>query len=157
MFAAALMIGGASIAFAQTSGGTAASPSNQPGMSGNTGATGTGSPAMGQSGATGSPGTSAGTTGMTGAGQGSDIQTATGEVDKIDKDDKTLTLKDGKTYKLSDSASLDGINEGDRVTVTYREEDDDRRAMTVMEGAGSGSSGSTMSGSGGSGSGSSDK
>ncbi|WP_194913216.1 DUF1344 domain-containing protein [Azospirillum sp. INR13] len=95
-----------------------------------------------------------GTTGSTinnstgSAGSAGSMQSASGEVDKIDNDKKTLTLKDGHSYKLDDSASLQNIKKGDRVSVTYRQDGGDRRAVSVTEGSQSGSSATGTTGTG---------
>ncbi len=45
--------------------------------------------------------------------------TAEGEIAKIDKSSMTLTLKDGKSFKLSEEFILEDYSEGMDVTISY--------------------------------------
>lgn len=108
-----------------------------------------------------SPGTSS--PGMTSPGTsgGASAQTATGTVSKIDRSGNAVTLSDGNSYKLSSSADLSKVKEGDQVRIQYRTQGGDRMASEISSMSGSaGSTGSTsgsssMGGSSGSGSSSS--
>jgi Cu/Ag efflux protein CusF len=48
---------------------------------------------------------------------------ATGKVQKIDTDQKMLVLEDGKELWLKDGASVDTLKEGDKIKVSYEEQD----------------------------------
>ncbi|MGQ9367013.1 DUF1344 domain-containing protein [Azospirillum sp. ST 5-10] len=119
-----------------SSGGSSGNSSSGTGAAGTAGSAGPNSGSGQQGMSPGMPGQ-----GMSGtAGGGTETHTASGKVDKIDKDNKSLTLDNGDRYSLSDVASLSGIDEGDDVDITYRNDGGDRKAMTVIEGSGSGSS-----------------
>jgi Cu/Ag efflux protein CusF len=49
-------------------------------------------------------------------------ETERGEIDSIDKDDRTVTI-DGVTYEVAEGVSMSDLDEGDNVSVTVEEED----------------------------------
>jgi hypothetical protein len=146
------LLGAATVAaIAAVSGMAMAQSSTSPGTT----SPGTSSPGMT------SPGTSGGSSGTSGTTAGASAQTAPGTVSKIDRSGNAVTLSDGQSYKLSSSADLSKVKEGDQVRIQYRTQGGDRMASDITSMSGSaGSTGSTsgsssMGGSSGSGSSSS--
>ena len=99
--------------------------------------------AMAQTSSTGTTGSTTGTTATT----TQNAQSATGTVSKIDRSSQTLTMQDGTKYKLSSSADLGKVKEGDQVRVQYQTQGSDRMAMQVTPATGSAGSSSSTTGS----------
>ncbi|HYD68156.1 DUF1344 domain-containing protein [Azospirillum sp.] len=80
----------------------------------------------------------------TGSTAGASMQTATGTVSKVDRSGNAVTLSDGNSYKLSSSADLSKVKEGDQVRIQYRTQGSDRMASDITSMSGTaGSTGST--------------
>jgi hypothetical protein len=47
----------------------------------------------------------------------------TGKIQKIDTDQKVIVLEDGTQVWLKEGAGADGVKEGDKVKVSYEEQD----------------------------------
>jgi len=58
---------------------------------------------------------------------------AEGKITKIDEDNDTITLDDGKVYKLPGEFDYSAINEGMKVMISYDVVDQDRFITNIEE------------------------
>lgn len=56
---------------------------------------------------------------------------ASGTIKSIDKSNMSLTLDNGNTYELPSSVDLSNLKEGQKVSLTYSEEDGKMKASEV--------------------------
>jgi Cu/Ag efflux protein CusF len=59
--------------------------------------------------------------GCSGLGLGG-AETLTGEIDSIDRDDRLVTI-DGERYQIDESVQVSDLDEGDKVTITFENDD----------------------------------
>ena len=99
-------------------------------------------------GASSAPGGSAATSGTTSTTNAAATQQATGTISKMDRATNTVTMKDGTTYKLSSSADVSKLKEGEQVRIQYQTQGSDRMATAITPASGSaGTSGPAAGGS----------
>jgi hypothetical protein len=56
---------------------------------------------------------------------------ASGTLENIDEQMRTITLDDGTTYRLEEGVAIEGLFPGEEVTVSYEEQDGEFVAHTV--------------------------
>jgi hypothetical protein len=59
--------------------------------------------------------------GCSGLGLGG-AETLTGEINSIDREDRLVTI-DGKRYQIDESIQVSDLDEGDKVTITFENDD----------------------------------
>jgi len=56
---------------------------------------------------------------------------ASGKISAVDMDGRTIQLEDGTTFAVEEEVSLEGLEPGTEVTVSYEEQDDEKVASEV--------------------------
>ena len=55
-------------------------------------------------------------------GLGGGAETLTGEINSIDREDRLVTI-DGERYQIDESIQVSDLDEGDKVTITFENDD----------------------------------
>ena len=59
---------------------------------------------------------------------------AKGTLQEINMDAQTITMDDGTSYRLAEDVSLEGIEVGEEVTVSFEEQGDDKIVTEIVPG-----------------------
>jgi Cu/Ag efflux protein CusF len=57
---------------------------------------------------------------------------ASGTIESVDPTQNQLVLQDGQTFTIGESASVEGLNPGSQVTLSYEEQDGQKVITDVM-------------------------
>ena len=126
---AALMIGGSSLAVAQS--GSASGQSGTATMNSSGGTTGGATTNPTSPTTTPGAGTGTGSAAASAAGDTAGTHTIQGKVASVSG--STITLDDGSSYMIGDPQSAE-VTSGDTVTITYHEDDGMKRATSIQQG-----------------------